>query len=119
APSPDNPGPPYAKGRTWHATGDPTAAIAAYDAAIKVDAAFAKAWKWKGRALAELKRVDEAVACYDQALTREAGDHELWTFKGQALVDKGDADGALACFDRSIAVDRNNPVAWLPKRPVP
>jgi tetratricopeptide (TPR) repeat protein len=63
----------------------------------------------RGRALAILKRRDEAIATFRRAAKRSPNSPDAWRLLGDALVLSGDGPGADAAFARQIKASVHDP----------
>jgi tetratricopeptide (TPR) repeat protein len=95
----------------WFATGlalestDASAALAAYERAVALDAENAGAWTNWGRLLHELGRIDEASAVYQRAQAHCAADAVLLFNFGVLLEDSGNVDAALDAYRSALTSD--------------
>ena len=84
--------------------GDPAAAVAQIDRALKRNPNDAAALNNRGNALLALLRFDEALASYDRALALQPGYADALCNRGAALHALKRYDEALAACDRTIAL---------------
>lgn len=85
--------------------GRPDAALAAFDAAIRLSAQFPEAHCNRGVALQELGRLDEALAALDRAVALR-GAYPLAHFnRGNVLKATGRLDEAVTAFERAAALE--------------
>jgi tetratricopeptide (TPR) repeat protein len=82
--------------------GNPTAALKAFDAAIKLAPAFPEAHCNRGVALQELGRLEEALAAEERALRHRPGYATANYNRGNILRDLGRLDEAVAAFDLAL-----------------
>lgn len=89
-------------------------AIQAYDAAIKADPKFSKAWTYKGDAYYQLGSFDKAMTCYRTALKLDPGDKQAWRKLGDVLErrysatgDKKVLDECIAAYQKALSIDPN------------
>ncbi len=69
-----------------------------------------------GKALAQLRKVDEAVAAYNSAAQADpTGAGQYYFNMGAVLTNSGRLDEALAAFDKCIAADPTNANAYFQK----
>jgi tetratricopeptide (TPR) repeat protein len=97
----DDPDSRYQKGNSLAALGDMNAAVAEYDAAVRLKADFADAWNNRGNALAVLNRLDEAIVSFDQALSHQPQAGNIYCNRGMAKNSAGRR--AEACADWQTA----------------
>jgi tetratricopeptide (TPR) repeat protein len=69
-------------------------------------------WDDKGRALANLGRLEEAIVCYDRALGLEPGDPGTLNNRAKALGELGRYDEALKCWERALAAAPTLAILW-------
>jgi predicted O-linked N-acetylglucosamine transferase (SPINDLY family) len=93
------------RGEIFLGRGAPISALAAFDAALAVDAAIPAVWNNRGLALAELKRHDEALVCFDRVIALLPDSVQGHNNRGDALRALRRLDEALASFDRALALD--------------
>ncbi len=84
--------------------GDPAAAVAQIDRALKRNPNDAAAHNNRGNALLGLRRRDEALASYDRALALQPAYADAQCNRGAALHALKHYDEALAACDRTIAL---------------
>ncbi|PTX96536.1 tetratricopeptide repeat protein [Opitutus sp. ER46] len=83
------------------------AALACYDAALRIEPGFADAQHNAGNALLSLGRPAEAMVRYEQALRALAGRAEVRTKLGDALRALGRNDEARAQYEEALRQDPN------------
>jgi tetratricopeptide (TPR) repeat protein len=94
----------------WEMTGDVLSvdlgryeqSLAAYDQALQLDPAEARAWTGKGHALRSLGRSSEAVAAYDHALDVDPSLVEALMGKGAALRNIGQYNESTLAYDEAL-----------------
>ncbi|OIR03967.1 TPR repeat-containing protein YrrB [mine drainage metagenome] len=99
---------PYAHnnyGNLLAAAGREQAALAQYDAAIRLDPTFADPLYNAGKTLARLGRPNEAIARFEAALKLNPSMPDAETELGIALVAVGRETEAVAHFRRALALD--------------
>lgn len=87
----------YQKGNSLAALGDMTAAIGAYEAAIRLKPDYADAYNNRGNALAMLNRLPEAIASFDRAVAAQPDAGNIYCNRGMAKNSAGQR--AEACAD--------------------
>jgi tetratricopeptide (TPR) repeat protein len=63
------------------------------------------AWFYKGNALPDLNKSDEALTAFDKAIEINPQNLIARDGKGDALVKLGKADEAMKAFDKAIEID--------------
>ncbi|HET7498039.1 MAG TPA: tetratricopeptide repeat protein [Candidatus Eisenbacteria bacterium] len=86
-----------------HAVGDPAAALADYDEALKLNPRAAFALANKGTLLFDLGRADSAYVYLDRALQLKPDLAGALNNRGAIKGQRGDLPGAVADFSRAIA----------------
>jgi predicted O-linked N-acetylglucosamine transferase (SPINDLY family) len=87
------------------AMGRPDAALADFDAAVRLQPRLPLALINRGAALEALGRHDEAMASYGQALAIAPNDCHALNQRGSLLALAGRAEEALADYDRALGLD--------------
>jgi len=105
----------FGRGLIYSSRGNDSAALAAYDEAIRINPGYALAWFNKGVALSDLGRKDEAIVAYDQALKIDPGFALAWNNKGVTLSDLGRKDEAIVAYDRALKINPGYANAWTNK----
>ena len=105
----------FGRGLIYSSRGNDSAALAAYDEAIRINPGYALAWNNKGVTLSDLGRKDEAIIAYDQALKINPGYALAWFNKGVALSDLGRKDEAIVAYDRALKINPGYANAWTNK----
>lgn len=85
--------------------GDYRAAIADLDRAIQLNPKVARAWNFKGIALAQLNQIDSAAVCFEQALKLNPGFASALSNRGGVKLSRGDAAGAILDFTQALERD--------------
>jgi tetratricopeptide (TPR) repeat protein len=70
---------------------------------VKIDPKFAMAWNYKGIALVNLNRTQEAVEAFDNATKADSKYSEAWNNLGLTLNAVGRYQDAVNAFDKAIA----------------
>ncbi|MEO8499804.1 MAG: tetratricopeptide repeat protein, partial [Vicinamibacteria bacterium] len=76
-----------------------------FDKAIAEAPRSVEALRWKGIALKEMKRADDALVLFDRALRLSPNDPDIHHDRGIVLSMLRDYKGALDAFDRALALD--------------
>jgi lipoprotein NlpI len=103
----------FNRGNAHSAKGDPAAAIADYDEAIKLDPKNASALTNRGTAHSEKGDADAAFADFDEAIKRNPRYGSAYFNRANAYAAKGEVDRALADYTMSIRYDRRNVNAYI------
>jgi tetratricopeptide (TPR) repeat protein len=103
----------FYKGNSLSFNEDFEAAIAAYDAALKIKPDGHGVLYNKGITLAELGRYEEAITTYDAALKIKLDDHEVLNNKGTALGNLGRYEAAIAACDASLKLQLDDPGSYF------
>jgi lipoprotein NlpI len=97
-------------------------AMADYDAAIRLDSRYAKAFYNRGLAWGGQGDNDRAIADFDAAIRLNPRDAEAFYNRGLTWSNKGDQDRAIADYDTAVRLDprhaaalNNRGVAWQAK----
>ena len=72
----------------------------------------AEDWNYKGNAIADQGKYDEAVHAYDKAIELEPKYSDAWNNRGEAFHNWGKFDEAIRCFDKAIEINPKNAFAW-------
>ncbi|CBN57474.1 MULTISPECIES: tetratricopeptide repeat protein [Kamptonema] len=70
-------------------------------------------WFYRGLALGNLGRNEEAIASYDKAIKIKPDYHQAWYKRGNALGDLGQFEEALASYDKTIEIKPDHQEAWF------
>ncbi|WP_449417324.1 tetratricopeptide repeat protein [Phormidium nigroviride] len=82
------------------------------DKLIKINGS-AEDWFYRGFALFNLGRIEEASACYDKAIEFKPDYHEAWNNRGALLCDNLQLyEEAIASFDKAIEFKPDKHQAW-------
>lgn len=98
-------------GTALAATGDVPAAVAEFEAALRLVPGFVDAHYNLGRGLVALGRIDEAIAHYQEALRRRPDYGAAHGNLGSALFAKGQAAEARAHFREAVRYQPQSPEA--------
>ena len=101
------------RGGAIYYKGDPVAAIADYDEAIKLDPAFARAFNNRCWARAVVGRLPEAVADCDESLRLAPDVANTLENRGFAYLKMGQYDRAIADYDAGLRFDPPNKADYL------
>ncbi|MGD2249174.1 MAG: tetratricopeptide repeat protein [Candidatus Methanofastidiosia archaeon] len=80
-------------------------ALERFNKVIELDAAFFKAWCYKGVALYGLRKYKEALECFEEALEFNSNHAESWYNKSFVLHDLGKYQEALKCSDKALEIE--------------
>jgi tetratricopeptide (TPR) repeat protein len=72
---------------------------------------LARAFFYRGRALAAQNQFDLAIQDFDQAIRLDPSFPDAFNFRGVVWADKGQFERAIADFDQAIQLDANYAVA--------
>jgi curved DNA-binding protein CbpA len=72
----------------------------------------AVAWNYKGRALYNLGRYDDAIMCYDKAIEIDPNNAVAWNYTGRAMYHLDKYDEAIKCYDKAIGINPKDAEAW-------
>ena len=72
---------------------------------------LARAFFYRGRALAAKSQYDRAIHDFDQAIRLDPAFPDAFNFRGVALVGKSQFEQAIADFDHAIQLDANYAIA--------
>jgi tetratricopeptide (TPR) repeat protein len=67
-----------------------------------------EAWYYKGLAVANLGKPDEAIRCFDVCIQSDPTNADAWESKGVCLINKNQIDEALTCIEKSIAFTKTS-----------
>jgi tetratricopeptide (TPR) repeat protein len=87
----------------------------AYDRFLRLNPNDFDAWYYKGLALYEQSRLDEAFQALDRATQLNPIDFRAWEVKGSVLDELGWHEEALQAFDRAIQLSPNDANFWYNK----
>jgi len=91
----------YQKGNSLAALNNMAGAIEQYDAALKLNPAFADAWNNRGNALAVSGQPAAAVASFDKGLAVQPNAANMYCNRGMARNGLGDRAGACADWQKA------------------
>lgn len=66
------------------------------------------AWNYKGIAVSNLGKPDEAIRCFDVCIQSNPTNAEAWENKGVCLINKNQINEALMCIEKSIAFTKTS-----------
>ena len=72
-------------------------------------------WFYKGNALYNQGKYNEAIQAYDKAIQLNPIYAESWSNKGFALVNQGKYSDAIRAFDKAIQLNPQDTDAWVGK----
>ncbi|HET9950803.1 MAG TPA: tetratricopeptide repeat protein [Candidatus Eisenbacteria bacterium] len=84
---------------------DYRSAVADFDRAINLNPGVARAWNFKGMALAQMNQIDSAAVCFERALTINPTFASALSNRGGVKLSRGDAAGAVVDFTRALESD--------------
>ena len=84
---------------------DYRSAVADYDMALRLNPGVARAWNFKGMALAQMGQIDSAAICFERALEINPRFPSALSNRGGVKLSRGDAAGAVADFTRALESD--------------
>jgi CHAT domain-containing protein len=84
-----------------------------YDNAIKIKPDYHEAWNYRGNALFNLGRLEDAIGSYDNAIRFKPDDYEAWNYRGLALSDLGRLEDAIGSYDNAIHIKNDLWQAWI------
>ena len=90
-------------------------AITIFDEIIQLNPKYAKAWIYKGVALADLGKLDETIKAFDRAIEINPQYADAWYNKGVALGKQDKLDEAIKAYDRAIGINPQYADAWYNK----
>jgi len=97
------------KGDALNTMGNFSQAIAAYDAALKMDPNYVNALDGKGWSLNGLGNYSQAIVYLDKALRIDPNHLDGLVFKAQALYKIGNYTGAKYYSDKAFQIDPKSP----------
>ncbi|WP_072060870.1 tetratricopeptide repeat protein [Crocosphaera watsonii] len=71
-----------------------------------------QAWYFRGNALYNLGRYEEAIASYDQALEIKPDKDKAWYNRGIALHNLGRLEETITSWDKALEISSNDYEAW-------
>jgi tetratricopeptide (TPR) repeat protein len=93
-------------------TGNYSAALAAFDKVIELNAWDYRPWINRGNALANLGRTEEAIASYDRAIALKPDFSIVWMNRGDVLFDSELYQEALSSWDRALELEPDSGETW-------
>jgi tetratricopeptide (TPR) repeat protein len=81
----------------------------------KIESNINEVWVFRGVALNELGRHEEALDSFNKAIELEPKELLIRMSYGDTLIQLGRYDEALASFDKAIELDYDNLIAWIEK----
>src|SRR4051812_2917358 len=103
----------YRQGLALHAAGDFTAALAAFDAALKTAPQVSAVHLSRGNSLVMLRRLEEAVTAYEHCLALDPLDPGALNNHAMALVQLQRWDDALRALDGMVGKHPQMADAWM------
>jgi lipoprotein NlpI len=103
----------YNRGNAHAANGDQAAAIADYDAAIKLEPRNARAFNNRGTARSDKGEFDAAIEDFGAAIKHDARFASAYFNRANAYGAKGQADRAIADYTTAIKHNRRNVNAYI------
>lgn len=94
-----------ARGSRWFGEGDYPAAIADFEAAIRLDPTYATAYNHRGACHQNLGRESAALADYDTAIRLDPQGPEAYANRAYIRQSRGRLDEALADYDEAIRLN--------------
>lgn len=103
----------YDQANVYFISGDYESAVSSYEKAIELMPNSTVLWNYKGRALANLGRIDEAIVCFDESISINSSNPEAISLKAIAL-SQGQQKylEAILLFDRALALNPEYFDAW-------
>ena len=89
-----------------------SAAVAAFERAVKYVPQDHQSWRYLGLSLAKLKRYDEAVAAYRQAINYQKQDFVLYTELGGVLTLLKRYQEAISSYNAALTIKPNLPLTY-------
>jgi tetratricopeptide (TPR) repeat protein len=89
------------------------AAIASYDAALRLKPEHADAWNNRGNACHALGQHERALESYDKAIALNPAKASFHNNRGLALKEQGNNPLAIACFEQAIALQNDYGLAYF------
>jgi tetratricopeptide (TPR) repeat protein len=97
-------------------SGDYEKADASYDKALELEQNSTDLWNNKGKALANLGRIEDAISCFDKSLAIDTSNPESSTLKAIALSQGlNKYREAIAIFDQVLEENPSYFDAWIGK----
>jgi tetratricopeptide (TPR) repeat protein len=89
--------------------GNYRAALADFDAAIRLNPGVARGWNFRGMAFAQMGQLDSAAVCFEEAIRLDPQYASALSNRGGVKLSRGDAAGAVV--DLTQALERD-PRVW-------
>lgn len=106
----------YDQANGYYVTGDYEKAVASYDKAIELKPNSTVFWNYKGRALANLGRFDEAIECFERSIAINSSDPEALNLKATAMsLGQKKYSEAIVLFDLILDSHPSYVDAWIGK----
>ena len=106
----------YNQANGYYITGDYEKAVAGYDKAIELKPDSTVFWNYKGRALANLGRFDEAINCFERSIAINSSDPEALNLKATAMsLGQKKYSEAIILFDLILESHPSYVDAWIGK----
>ncbi|MEG4326652.1 tetratricopeptide repeat protein, partial [Microcoleus sp. herbarium5] len=102
----------YEQGLLYGYAEEYTKARFSFDKALEIQPDSYEAWNYRGRALGNLGRLEEAIASLDKALEIQPDDHEAWYIRGIALRNLGRLEEAIASYNKALEFKPDYHEAW-------
>jgi tetratricopeptide (TPR) repeat protein len=80
--------------------------------ALAIDPSDIHCLYWRGLALLQLKKYEEAIACFDQTLAINPDSVEPLSDRATALLKIGRVEQALSGFQKAISLDSKHAKSW-------
>lgn len=90
------------RGAAWLEAGNVVAALADFEAAIRLNPAYAPAYNNRGNVLSDYGRYDEAIQDFDRAIQYDPYSSEAYGNRGNALARKGEPLEALPDYEKCL-----------------
>lgn len=98
----------FAKGKVLAKQGYHEAALASFDAALRLRPNHAKSWIFRGVVLTHLRQYKAALASFDRALALTPNNRETWIFRGAVLMALGDRETALHSYNMALDLQQSD-----------
>ena len=98
------------------ASGETAEALAAYDAALRIDSGNLKALRLRTLALLELERYDDVLAACDAFLAKGKPSADLLEIRGQARLARKDFGGAISDYTVAMSLTPDSAALSQPPR---
>jgi tetratricopeptide (TPR) repeat protein len=110
----------FSKGKVLTKQGYYEAALASFDASIKLQPNHCKSWVFRGIALTYLEQYRAALASFERALEISPDHREAWIFRGSVLKYLDRPDEAFESYSQALKLQQqdteicNDYPLWLP-----